>query len=365
MNTSACFSKAFLLGLTTLVVSSCAEKSQAPESLTLKMMRMQAEANYLPELPQKDPRQIKKVQRVAFVCCANQNQEQPLWAQVAAVQPDLVVFVGNSVSSVRYDEKPLLAQYKKLDQMEGYRQLRQQVPFMAVWDELDYGLRYGDSSFEGKAESRAAFLNYWSYIPQLQPSAAKGVEHSVIVGTPGQRVQIIMLDTRFYGTPWLEAGPEGKFEKNWSKSSTLLGNSQWKWLESELRKSADYRVIVSPLQLAANSGNGTRWGLFPLDRQKLFDTLRATNAKKVVLVSGHRGFGSMGKVDLLEGYGPLYDMTVGPLNGVASSREQDFHYVGKAVESANFGVIEWDWKKRAVKLKLMDSSNTPVQELNL
>nr|BFD67271.1 hypothetical protein HAGR004_22930 [Bdellovibrio sp. HAGR004] len=351
--------------LATFLTSSCAEKSQAPESLTLKMMRMQAESHYQSELPQKDLRQVQSVHRVAFVCCAQQDQEQKLWSQVAKSQPDVVVFTGNSVSSVRYDEKPLSAQYKKLDQIAEYRDLRAKVPFMAVWDELDFGIRNGDSSFQGKNENRQAFLDYWKYIGKLQPTTARGVEHSVILGAPGKRVQFIMLDTRFYATPWLSAGADGEFKKNWNKTDSLLGSGQWAWLESELRKDAEYRVIVSPLQMAANSGGWERWGLFPLDRQKFFDTLRATKAHKVVVVSGNRGFGSLGKVDLLEGYGPLYDMTVGPLNGATTTREDDFHYVGKAVSALNFGLIEWDWKKKKVKLMLMDESNQPVESLSL
>lgn len=355
--------KISLLALSTLLVTACAEKSQAPESLTLKMMRMQAEANYQSDVAAKSPQSLKKLNRAAFVCCALQGQEQELWAQVAAKDPELVVFAGNSVSSVRFDEKPLLAQYKKLDQVEGYRKLRQQVPFMAVWDEFDFGLRDGDSSFDGKNENRQAFLNYWSYIPKLQPASAKGVEHSIIIGPPGQRVQILMLDTRFYTTPWLTSGAE--FKKNWNASDSLLGAGQWGWLEAELRKDADFRIVVSPLQMAGNFSNQERWGLFPLDRQKFFDTLRAARAKKVLIVSGNRGFGTLGKVDLLEGYGHLYDLTVGPLNGDVSSREKDFHYIGKAVEGPNFGLVEWDWKNRSVKVKLVDDGGTVVQEIRL
>lgn len=355
--------KISLLALSVLVMTACAEKSQAPESLTLKMMRMQAEAGYQSDIDAKSPQSLKKLNRAAFVCCAMQGQGQELWAQVAAKDPELVVFAGNSVSSVRFDEKPLLAQYKKLDQVEGYRKLRQQVPFMAVWDEFDFGLRDGDSSFDGKIENRQAFLNYWNYIPKLQSASAKGVEHSIIIGPPGQRVQILMLDTRFHATPWLTSGAE--FKKNWNGTDSLLGKDQWSWLEAELRKEADFRIVVSPLQLAANFSNQERWGLFPLDRQRFFDTLRAVRAKKVLVVSGGRGFGTLGKVDLLEGYGPLYDLTVGPLNGDVSRREKDFHYVGKALEGPNFGLVEWDWKKRSVRVKLVDASGTVVEEVKL
>ena len=85
-----------LLALTTILATSCAEKSQAPESLTLKMMRMQAENNYQSEIPQKDLKSVKKVQRVAFVCCAHQDQR----AISHAVMPAGVARAATAASHV-------------------------------------------------------------------------------------------------------------------------------------------------------------------------------------------------------------------------------------------------------------------------
>lgn len=342
-------------------VVACAEKPR-PESLTLKMMRMQAETTYKSDVSSVDPQDVKKVEKVVFTCCVHQGGEQSLWQQINKAQPDLVVLAGNSVDSVRFDEKPLSAQYKKLDQVEGYRELRSRVPFMAVWDEQDYGVKNGDSEFASKNESREAFLKYWSYIPKLQTADAKGVEHSIILGPKGQRLQLILLDTRFYSAPLREEN--GEFKKNWRKKDSRLGKEQWKWLESELRKEADFRIIVSPVQMAANSYPGERWGLSPLERQRLFDTLRETKAHNVLFVSGNRSLGAIGKVDMID-YGPLYDVTVGPFNGTAATSEKDWHYVGKQVEEPNFGMIELDWKKREAHIKILNRDGVEQRTLSL
>ncbi|WP_415061980.1 alkaline phosphatase D family protein [Bdellovibrio sp.] len=342
-------------------VVACAEKPR-PESLTLKMMRMQAETTYKSDVSSVDPQDVKKVEKVVFTCCVHQSGEQSLWQQINKAQPDLVVLAGNSVDSVRFDEKPLSAQYKKLDQVEGYRDLRSRVPFMAVWDEQDYGVKNGDSEFASKNESREAFLKYWSYIPKLQTADAKGVEHSIILGPKGQRLQLILLDTRFYSAPLREEN--GEFKKNWRKKDSRLGKEQWKWLESELRKEADYRIIVSPVQMAANSYPGERWGLSPLERQRLFDTLREVKAHNVLFISGNRSLGAIGKVDMID-YGPLYDVTVGPFNGTAATSEKDWHYVGKQVEEPNFGMIELDWKKREAQIKILNRAGVEHGTLSL
>lgn len=355
----------YLLSVSFIFVS-CAEKNQIPDSsLAVKIMRMQADSKYESDVPHAEVENLKNVRKIAFVSGVKQGKEQTIWSHVEANKPDAVVMVGNTVSSIRFEEKPLSEQYKKLDNNSDYRRLRQQFPFMAVWDELDYGIRNGDSEFQGKKENRDAFLDYWKYIKNFQSSEAQGVEHSVVLGPPGQRLQLIFLDTRYYVTPWLPGEKSGQFKKNWHKSSSLLGEAQWTWLASELRKPADYRVIVSPLQIAANSGYRERWGLFPLDRQRLFDTLRAAKARKVVVVSGGRGFGTFAKVMLEKGYGPLYDMTVGPVNYLGNKRENDFHYFGKYTSSSNFGLIEWDWERKKMQLKIVDDKNLVVQDLTL
>jgi alkaline phosphatase D len=359
------YSSLVMTGFAILIGTGCAEKIKAPEPLLFKMMRIEREKEYQSAFPKNDLRNIKSVNRVAFVCCALQDQAQTLWSEVAKSDPDLIVFAGNAIDSTGYSKQELAAQYEKLDKIIDYRILREKTPFMSIWGELDFGKQYGDSSFVGKKDHRNAFLNYWKYIPKIQAPSAEGLDHSVIVGERGRRVQIIMLDTRYYLTPLSNSTVPGEFNKNWRTKASFLGPKQWKWLRAQLKKPANYRVIVSPVQLAANSWPGVRWGLFPVDRQRIFDSLRNAKANKVLFVSGGRGFGSFGKVDLFNNYGSLFDMTVGPVNGQISKREEDFHYVGNSVEAINYGLIELDWESKTLMVKLMNSMNIPVQSLKL
>ncbi|UOF01325.1 alkaline phosphatase D family protein [Bdellovibrio reynosensis] len=346
-----------------IVLSGCAQKTRPP-SLALKMIKAKSESvAYTPTLPLKDLTSVKQVNTIAFGCCAHQSQAQDLWEQVAQAKPDLFLFAGNTVDSVRFDEKPLMAQYQKLDQVSSYQKIRQAVPFMATWDEQDYGIKNGDGEYHDKDDAKAAFLKYWNYIPKHQAKEAKGVEHSVIVGPEGKRVQIIMLDTRYYSSA-LRSNGDGSFKKNWNSKASLIGSQQWKWLKEELSRPADFRIVVSPLQLGANSYLGERWGLYPLERQNLFNMIRDLKVKNIVFVSGNRRFGAIAKVDLKR-FGPLYDITSGPINGDAEKAEKDSHYIGKPSENINFGLINFDWKKDTVKIELRDNGNKQISELKL
>lgn len=347
-----------------LVLGACAQKTRPP-SMALKMIKAKSEAvAYQSTLPTKDPLEVKEISRIAFGCCAHQTQDQLLWSKISETKPDLFLFAGNTVDSVRFDEKPLMAQYQKMDQNSSYQTIRQSVPFLATWDEQDYGLKNGDGDFASKNESRTAFLKYWNYIPKIQDKESEGVEHSVIIGSEGKKVQIIMLDTRYYSSALRSGGDEGSFKKNWNSKASMLGSKQWNWLKEELKKPADFRIVVSPVQLIANTYPGEKWGIYPLERQKLFSTIRDLKLKNIIFVSGNRQFGAIAKVDLKR-HGALYDITAGPLNGEALPSEKDFHYVQHPISQINFGLISIDWKKKNIEIELRDGGNKKVQNIRL
>lgn len=354
----------FLMATSAILIS-CSTSSERTDFVAQQVYQTLNLPAYTSPLVAKKTNPGAALQKVAFVCCNSNPTEPSSWENLSKTHPDLIVFAGNTVHSVRLDEKPLHRQYQKLDQNPAYRVLRETTPILATWDDLDYGLRFGDSNYPDRTESRNHFLNYWAPEKIQEQRNEKGVEDAVIVGPKGQRIQIIMLDVRFYASAWKEApGKPQTFEKNWSPSASLLGGPQWQWLSKQLKKPAEFRIIVSPLQVGANTSAPNRWGLLPLQRQQLFDTIRNANAKNTIILSGNRNFGSFAKVDL-KNFGPLYDMTVGPLNGPTSPPEEDFHYIGKPLQESNFGLLEMDWKKRKAVLRLVTEHNTEAQKLEV
>ena len=69
-------------------------------------------------------------------------------------------------------------------------------------------------------------------------------------------------------------GKVGKYLPNPGKAVTLLGDTQWRWLEQQLKQPAELRLIVSSTQIVANEKGMDEWGAFPHERQRLFDLIK-------------------------------------------------------------------------------------------
>ena len=76
-------------------------------------------------------------------------------------------------------------------------------------------------------------------------------------------------------------------------AKTMLGAAQWSWLADQLFRPAEIRLIVSSTQVLAEGHGWERWGNLPLERRKLFDTIRQSGAKGVILLSGDRHIGAL------------------------------------------------------------------------
>lgn len=303
---------------------------------------------------------------IAFGSCFNQDQEAPIWKTISQSNPELFIFLGDNVYASHSSQKPIADQYRKLDQVEGYRALRENIPFMATWDDHDYGLRDGGVDWSGKEMARRDFLNYWTYLRDIIPPEQGGIYHSKTIGPKQQMVQIIMLDTRFYRSPLKERpGNEGKaYDYEPDTTGTVLGEEQWLWLERQLTQPAQVRLIISSIQLIANDPKFEKWDNFPQERKRFFDLLAKTGAKNVIVLSGDRHSASISKVDL-PSYGPLYEVTSSAINRPNNFADKDSHYIGDAYTKENFGVAQIDWKKKVVKLEIRDIQNNPVNAIEL
>ena len=101
-----------------------------------------------------------------------------------------------------------------------------------------------------------------------------------------------------------------------------------------------------------------RWGNFPLERQKLFDTIRDSGATGVVLLSGDRHIGALYR-ETPTGLYTLTELTSSGLNKTYPfAREAGPNRLGPLYGAANFGVVDIDWWARSVTLALRDESGT-------
>ena len=204
----------------------------------------------------------------------------------------------STATSTRADAANLKRAYETAEGIAGYNRLRETVAHLAVWDDHDYGINDGGGDFPHKAVAKELFLKFWKVPATDVRRTREGIYNSRIIGPPGMRVQIILLDLRWFRSPLKvtdQRGAPGKerYVPDPDPGKTMLGPLQWAWLAGELRKPAEIRLIVSSTQVLAEGHGWERWGNMPLERQKLFDTIRDSGAKGVVLLSGDRHIGAL------------------------------------------------------------------------
>ncbi len=327
----------------------------------------------------------KTLTRIGFGSCMKQDQNQSIWNKVAETNPDVFLFIGDNVYGDNYSELPGLPElhdaYALLAQSEPFAKLRGQTPLLVTWDDHDYGLNDNGATFKYREDAEELFDFVWAIPKESESAQRPGVYDSWLVGEEeGKRVQIILLDTRYFRSDLLltdEKNAPGKerYMPSDDKTKTMLGEAQWQWLEEELKKPADLRIIASSIQVIADGHGWEAWRTLPAERERLYSLIGAAGAENVVFISGDRHAGAIYKRNLVAAY-PLYEMTSSSLNAPASvwRAESNVTYVEPGPHrltdmfyDVNFGLIDIDWDKEEIQFKLMDENGEPAlsQKVNL
>ncbi len=290
-----------------------------------------------------EPESSQVYSRFAFGSCARQTAPQPVWKGVKFRDPQLFMFIGDNVYADTRDAKVMKAAYAQWKKVPQLDLLMHSVPFVAIWDDHDYGENDAGGDFPFKETSKQIFLDFFKAKENDVRWKRPGLYAAYMFGPPEKRVQVILLDTRYFRSPLKSAGERGRYLPDSDPSKTMLGAEQWAWLEQQLREPAAVRLIVSSIQVVAEDHPFEKWANFPLERKKLFDLVRTTGAKGVVFLSGDRHFAEL-SVEKAAGNYPLYDLTSSSLNApIGRHREKNRHRVGEMVTAANFGMVEIDW----------------------
>ena len=301
-----------------------------------------------------------EIDRIAFGSCAKHWQPQPIWDQVIAAEPDLFLFIGDAIyadtdgkTAWAVSEGHLRGEWNRLADKPEFQAARAAMPFMATWDNHDYGTHAGGGEFELKRESQAAFLDFFGEPEDSERRRTGGIYDAKVLGPEGRRVQIILLDTKFFRSEPLR-DPRSKVERlsegvvgNYAPfndpAATLLGEAQWAWLEQQLHLPAEIRFIASSTQIIPDQKGMDEWGNFPHERQRLFDLIASTAATGVVFLTGNVHFSELSRYD--GGVYPFYEFTSSGLTHVNlryAAAPNDYRVAGPC-EEVHFCLVEIDW----------------------
>jgi alkaline phosphatase D len=290
--------------------------------------------------------------RIAFGSCAHQDRPQPIWESVIAMKPDLFLFIGDNIYADTADMDLMRKKYAKLAAMPGYQKLLKTCPLLATWDDHDYGRDDAGADYEKRVESQQIFLDFFG-VPKDSPRRKQeGIYHAEVFGPPGKQVQVILLDTRYFRSPLKKRAKripdQGPYLPHTDRTTTLLGEAQWKWLEAQLRVPAQVRVIASSIQVVPEDHGWEKWQNLPHERERLLALIRQTKAAGVVFISGDRHLAELSMMDGGVGY-PLYDLTSSGLNQAFKKwrpQEANRHRVATMNHGDNFGLIAIDWERK-------------------
>ena len=222
--------------------------------------------------------------RIGILGCHKQFEPAPSLFRYIEAKPDLCLWIGDNVYADTKDDPEFLTQcYDALSAKPAFQELIRTVPYMATWDDHDYGLNNAGKEYALKDTSKAIFRRFWGLEEKILADQP-GIYYSQIIEHQEKNIQIIMLDGR-YNRAFPNSGGD------------ILGEAQWKWLKKQLLLPADLKIIVSGFQILLDRESGSEtWENFPSARQRLFDLIRLTQTEHLLFITGDQHYGEVARL---------------------------------------------------------------------
>ncbi|MFM1754894.1 MAG: hypothetical protein RLZZ236_1833 [Bacteroidota bacterium] len=307
-----------------------------------------------------------KTYSIAFGSCDNQRLKNELWKSIDENHPAAWIWGGDDVYSDTEDMKELKENYDIQKNDSDYLQFISNKQILGTWDDHDYGLNDGGEEYPYKRESQQLLFDFLGTSKDAPERFRDGVYNSRVIDFDGNKVKVIVLDTRFFRTAVTKAANSKKrLQPNPYGQGTILGEAQWKWLEQELNTSdTQFNVIVSSIQLVSDKHGFECWGNFPHEIDKLEKMLVASKAKGTFIISGDRHIATFSSKKVANLNYPLVDFTSSGLTHVYSSfsNEENPYLIGKVIAEKNFGLLQFDFTNNRVIMQIRGLENKLLGE---
>lgn len=317
---------------------------------------------------------------IAFGSCSNPNKPLPILGLIPDHNPDLFILLGDNIYADTENMCALRREYKKLGRNKHYKNIKKNIPIIATWDDHDYGMNDIGRHYKKKKQSKEIFLKFFDEQKNSERRQHEGIYTSYYYEMNGKKLQIILLDNRTFRDDLLpydhtfrnnilphDGSTYGDtnifyqldYMPHLTPDSTMLGETQWKWLEGELSKPADVRIIGSSTQFSTQYNGYETWANFPHEQQRMLDLINSTHANGVFFISGDVHYSELSKLDNPGAY-PIYDLTSSGLTEEWRFATPNKYRVGNPVMENNFGIININWNlpEIEISLEVWDITNT-------
>lgn len=308
------------------------------------------------------------ISKIAFGSCADQKEPQPVLNLVVQHRPDLFVYLGDNIYGDSYDTGVIKRRYDTLAARPEFQHLRRNVPIVATWDDHDFGWNDAGKHYPYKEATKRLFLDFFNEPQHSGRRKHAGIYTSYYFEGEGRRMQLIMLDGRTFRNNLRQY----RGELNWDRrffypleyypqgveDSTLLGPEQWQWLEGELQKPADLRIICSGTQFGISYNGYEAWANFPHEQRRMLELIKRTRANGVLFLTGDVHYGEI-SVIREEGLYPIYDFTSSGITSTWLFATPNTNRIEGPVMDNHFGLLSIDWKKKdpEIKMEIWDHRN--------
>jgi alkaline phosphatase D len=302
---------------------------------------------------------------IAFGSCNRVTMSQSMWDHVAVNNPNLWIWLGDIIYADTADMKALAAHYRRLKTNPEYKKLRDKTQIIGIYDDHDYGYNDACKYYPMKRSAKKCLMDFLD-IPLNSPVRKRdGAYQSYTFGKVGQKIKVIIMDLRWFRDS-LVPDPSKEKRYNPSLDGEMLGETQWAWLEEELRNNtANLTILCSSIQVLSDEHGYEKWGNFPNERKRLLKLIGATKPKNLLILSGDRHMAEISKIQLEGLTYPLYDFTSSGMTHIRSAGPETNKFrVGEMIFKKNFGLlrIRWEGEKPVVTMEVRGQQNEKFME---
>ncbi len=308
------------------------------------------------------------VTKIAFGSCGSQDEPQPVLSLVTEYKPDIFVYLGDNIYGDSDNMDTLKAKYGRLAAKPEYKQLDSVTKIIGTWDDHDFGRNDAGKWYPYKKESKDIFLDFFWEPKESERRKHEGIYTVEYLKQGDKLIQVILLDVRTFRNDLIlvkDTSEELKrrffytldYQPHESSDSTLLGQEQWNWLESELKKPADLRLICSGSQFGIEFNGYEAWANFPHEQKRMLNLIKETKAEGVIFLTGDVHYAEISRVNE-PGLYPVYDVTSSGITSTWSFATPNKYRIEGPVMDNHFGLLTVTWERDpVVRMEVIDKYN--------